>query len=419
MNKLHVKHILFSAILFILCLTATAYAQKTTPPNKPILLGMSAAFTGHSKGLGIELFRGSQAYFNQVNANGGINGHKVVIKYYDDGYNPLPAIRNTINLIEKDNVLCLFNYVGTPTVTRVLPVIKHFNNDKPLYMFFPFTGAQPQREYPYEEYVFNLRASYRQETWGLVHNLFMIGRRRIAVLYQADAYGRSGWDGVRKALTEKSLRIVAEATYRRGIDFNSSMKEQVEILAAAQPDAIISIGTYEACAAFIRDARDAGLNIPICNLSFVGSENMLQLLSGLEKSSGKKYTANLINTQAVPTYEDTSLAAVRDYRKVMSENSPAPPEEFAKDYKPLKFSFISFEGYLNAKVMSVILERMMARPNKTSLYSATLSIRDLDIGLDDPISFSRGKHQGLDKVYYTTVSGGQFVPLTNWNRWSK
>ncbi|WP_291326679.1 ABC transporter substrate-binding protein [Desulfovibrio sp. UCD-KL4C] len=419
MKKIHVKHILFPAILIIFYLTTTVYAQKSALPNKPILLGMSAAFTGHSKGLGIELFRGSQAYFNQVNANGGINGHKVVIRYYDDGYNPLPAIRNTINLIERDNVLCMFNYVGTPTVTRVLPVIKHFNTDKPLYLFFPFTGAQPQREYPYKKYVFNLRASYRQETWGLVHNLFMIGRRRIAVLYQADAYGRSGWEGIRKALTEKNLRIVAEATYRRGTDFKSSMEEQVKILAATQPDAIISIGTYEACAAFIRDARDAGLNIPICNLSFVGSENMLHLLNGLEKSTGKKYTENLINTQAVPTYEDTSLAAVRDYRKVMSENPPAPPEEFAKDYNPLKFSFISFEGYLNAKVMSIILERMTESPKKTSLYSATLSIKDLDIGLDAPISFSRGKHQGFDKVYYTTVSEGQFVPLTNWNRWNK
>lgn len=418
MNRLHIKSLVFAAVLFILCLTAHAHAESS-PPNKPILLGMSAAFTGHSRGLGIELYRGSQAYFNQVNANGGINGRKIVIKYYDDGYDPLPAIRNTINLIEKDKVLCLFNYVGTPTVTRVLPVIKHFNADKPLYMFFPFTGAQPQREFPYEEYVFNLRASYRQETWGLVHNLFMIGRRRIAVLYQADAYGRSGWDGVRKALTEKDLHIVAEATYRRGKDFESSMKKQVEILAEAMPDAIISIGTYEACAAFIRDARDAGMDIPICNLSFVGSENMLQLLNNLPKSSGKNYTKNLINAQAVPTYEDTSLAAVRDYRKTMSENPPAPPEGFGKNYEPLKFSFTSFEGYLNAKVMTVILKQMLEGPNNRSLYSATLSVRDLDIGIDSPISFGSGKHQGLENVYYTTVSGRQFVPLTDWKRWSK
>ncbi|GKT37939.1 ABC transporter substrate-binding protein, partial [Aduncisulcus paluster] len=102
----------------------------------------------------------------------------------------------------------------------------------------------------------------------------MIGRHRIAVFYQADAYGRSGWDGIRKALREKELDIVAETTYRRGASFNDSMQEQ-------------------ACAAFVRDARNAGIDIPICNLSFVGSENMLQLLSDLSRSTGKDYTHDL------------------------------------------------------------------------------------------------------------------------------
>ncbi|WP_245549610.1 ABC transporter substrate-binding protein [Maridesulfovibrio hydrothermalis] len=379
---------------------------------------MSAAFTGHSKGLGIELYRGSQAYFDKINADGGIGGRKVVIKYYDDGYNPLPAIRNTIKLVENEDVTCLFNYVGTPTVTRVLPVIKHFNSKKPIFLFFPFTGAQPQREFPYEEFVFNLRASYRQETWGLVHNLYMVGRNRIAVFYQADAYGRSGWDGIRKALREKNLNIAAEATYRRGAGFDDSMKRQVEILAEASPDAIISIGAYEACAAFIRDARDAGINIPICNLSFVGSENMVGLLNDLEKKSGKNYTDNLINSQTVPSYEDTSLPAVREYREAMSKNPP-PPEGFGKGYDPLPFSCISFEGYLNAKVMVNILKRLDMPQYSGNIYAATLSIRNLDIGIGTDVSFGRGKHQGVDEVYYTTVSDGKFVPLTDWKRWSK
>ncbi len=417
MNKLYFNTILMTIAIIMLCTPVGANDSNATA--KPILLGMSAAFTGPSKGLGIELYRGSQAYFDKINAAGGILGHKIVIKYYDDGYNPLPAIRNTIKLIENDNVQCLFNYVGTPTVTRVLPVIKHFNTDKSVFLFFPFTGAQPQREFPYEEYVFNLRASYRQETWGLVHNLFMVGRKRIAVLYQADAYGRSGWDGVRKALTEKELTIAAEATYRRGADFKDSMKRQVEILSEAKPDAIITIGSYAASAAFIRDARDAGVDVPICNLSFVGSENLLQHLSDLEQETGKSYTQDLINSQTVPSYEDTSLSAVRDYRKAMTENPPAPPEGFGKGYKPLQFSFISFEGYLNAKVMTEIMQRMMLREHFGSLYAATLSIRNLDIGIGTDINFGRGRHQGLDEIYYTTVSNGKFVPVQNWKRWSK
>ena len=413
MHRVRLKIFFLLLLLLLLCSPATADQKKN------FVLGMSAAFTGPSKGLGIELYRGSQAYFDQVNARGGINGRKIVVQVYDDGYNPLPAIRNTIRLVEKDDVDCLFNYVGTPTVTRVLPVIKHFNYDKPVYLFFPFTGAQPQREFPYEEYVFNLRASYRQETWGLVHNLYMSGRTRIAVLYQADAYGRSGWDGIRKGLAEKELSIAAEATYRRGAAFSESMKKQVEILAEAQPDAIISVGAYEASAAFIRDARDAGLDIPICNLSFVGSENMLELLQQLEKETGRDYTANLINTQTVPSYEDTSLPAVVEYRDAMRNSPPAVPEGFGKGYAPLEFSFISFEGYLNAKVMTRILEKLGQRQYSGNIYAATLSIRKLDIGIGTEVSFGRGKHQGLDEVYYTTVSDGKFVPLNSWKRWSK
>ncbi len=342
-----------------------------------------------------------------------------MIKCYDDGYNPLPAIRNTIKLVENDHVTCLFNYVGTPTVTRVLPVIKHFNSKKPIYLFFPFTGAQPQREFPYEEFVFNLRSSYRQETWGLIHNLYMIGRTRVAIFYQADAYGRSGWDGIRKALKEKGLKIAAEATYKRGTSFSDSMKKQVEILAEAKPDVIISVGTYEACAAFVRDARDAGMTIPICNLSFVGCESMLNLLQEAEKEKDKNYTENLITAQTVPSYEDTSLPAVREYREIMTNHIPVIPEEFDESYVQLPFSFISFEGYLNAKVMTKILERLETDQYRGNIYAATMAIRNLDIGIGSPVSFGRGKHQGLDEVYYTTVANGKFVPLTSWERWKK
>lgn len=399
-------------LLTSLLLCPSAAAQK------PFLLGMSAAFTGPSKGLGIELYRGSKAYFDKINAQGGINGRKIAIKFLDDGYNPEPAIRNTIKLVEKDNVDCLFNYVGTPTVTRVLPVIKHFNSKKAEYLFFPFTGAQPQREFPYEEYVFNLRASYRQETWGLVHNLYMTGHNRIAVFYQADAYGRSGWDGARKALKEKGLEIVSEATYRRGASFDESMDNQVKIISRGKPDAIISVGAYEACAAFIRDFRDAGIDVPICNLSFAGSENMLELLTDLTQKTGKDYTADLINSQTVPSYEDMTLDAVREYREAMVGNPP-PPEGFGNDYIPLQFSFISFEGFLNAKVMTHILKQVSKPQYQDNIYAATMSIRNLDIGIGTGINFGRNKHQGLDEVYYSTVSDGKFVPLKDWKRWSK
>jgi branched-chain amino acid transport system substrate-binding protein len=389
------------------------------PSSGAIVLGMSAAFRGPSRGLGIELYRGSMAYLEDVGRAGGVDGRQITIKPYDDGYEPTPAVRNTIRLVEHDRAFALFNYVGTPTVTRVLPLLKQ-HRERHVYLLFPFTGAQPHREPPYAEYVLNLRASYRQETQGLVERLASVGRRRIGVFYQADAYGRSGWDGVRRALRAYGLEMSAEATYRRGTSYSESMREQVEILRAAAPDAIISIGAYEACAAFIRDARDAGWGVPIANVSFVGSESLLALLMEMGENAGRDYTTNLINSQVVPSYDDTSLPAVREYREAIDRLNPMPPADLVDgDYESQRYSFVSFEGFLNAKLAVEVIRRMGGQFDRARLREVAESIRGLDIGIGAPVSFGGDRHQGLDIVYYTTVDQGRFVPIVDWGRWAQ
>ncbi len=379
-----------------------------------IVLGTSAAFTGPSRGLGNELYRGAMAYFRQINDSGGINGRRVTLKLYDDGYQPDPCVENTLKLMLEDQVFLLFGYVGTPTVTRVLPMLKKFQEER-IYMFFPFTGAQPQREPPYGDFAFNLRASYRQETAGLVENFLATGRRRIAVFYQADAYGRSGWAGVRAALENHGETIAGEATYQRGARFTGTMRAQVEILQRAAPDAVICVGAYAACAAFARDAIDLGLRVPIANLSFVGSENLVNLLSE-GRDDPEAYTRWLVNSQVVPSYEDESVPAVREYRELMARHDPQIPEEFLDEpYNPLPQSFVSLEGFVNAKLMCEIFRRFDGEPIRAGLEDAVFSIRDFDLGIGEQVSFGPERRQGLQRVYYTVVEDGRFVPLTDWN----
>lgn len=416
LNQQNISCIL--AVSSLLCCFLIVFAFTGVSFAEEITVGMSAAFKGATGGLGSELYRGSMAYIEHVNRNGGIHGKKLRIIAYDDGYNPVPAIKNTIRLIDEDTFL-LFDYVGTPTVTRMLPILKS-NAQKHIYLFFPFTGAQPHRQPPYDEFVFNLRASYQQETGGLVDNFVREGRKRIAVFYQVDAYGRSGWDGVQKTLARYGLRIVGETTYRRGTTYSDSMQKQVEILKATDPDAIISIGAYAACAAFIRDARNSGLNVPIANVSFVGTEFLINLLLEEGKISGKDYTENLINSQVVPSYEDTSLPAVREYRMLMDKYTTSPPLHLLeKEYRPLRYSFVSFEGFLNAKLLVGILRKMGNNPERSDIRATVEAIRNLDIGIDSLVSFGPEKHQGLDKVYYTTVRNGQSVPIRDWSEWKK
>ena len=377
-----------------------------------IVLGTSAAFSGPSRGLGIELYRGAMAYFEHINGEGGVRGRQVVLKLYDDGYQPDPCVNNTQLLMREDRVFLLFGYVGTPTVTRVLPMLKKFQ-DQGMYLFFPFTGAQPQREPPYGDFAFNLRASYRQETAGLVDNFVAVGRRRIAVFYQADAYGRSGWAGVRAALRKHGLSMVGEATYRRGEKFTGTMRQQVDILKEAQPDAVICIGAYAACAAFARDAVDLGLPLPIANLSFVGSENLLKLLSDDQRDS-RRYTDWLVNSQVVPSYEDVSIPAVKEYRTLMARYNPEPPALVQESYTPFPHSFVSLEGFLNAKLMVEVLRRLGDRPTRSDLEDAVFTVRDFDLGVGEQVSFGPERRQGLQRVYYTVVQNGRFVTLHDW-----
>ena len=192
------------------------------------------------------------------------------------------------------------------------------------------------------------------------------------------------------------------------------MRKQVEILQAAEPDAVICIGAYAACAAFARDAVDLGLRVPIANLSFVGSENLLKLLTEGREDS-RQYTDLLVNSQVVPSYEAISIDAVQEYREFMRRYDPEVPAELVEEaYAPLPNSFVSLEGFLDAKMMVEILRRLGPAPSREALPRAVFSIKDYDLGIGERVSFGPERRQGLQRIYYTIVDEGRFVPLDDW-----
>ncbi len=361
------------------------------------------------------------AYFESVNRSGGVNGKRIEIRTYDDSYDPAKTIQNTIRLVEEDALL-LFNYVGTPTVTRMLPLLNHYR-DLDIQLFFPHTGAQPQRQFPYRDRVFNLRASYDRETEGLVDKFVATNRKKIAIFYQADAYGRSGWNGVQRGLEKYGLDILEEATYRRGADYDTDLSEQVELLRAVEPDAVIVVGSDKASAAFIRDARDADWDVPISIVSFVNTPNLLSILSQESRETGRDYDFNLVSSEVVPSYKDLSLPAVREYRNAIDRYNPEPPQGFEfEGYRSPRYSHTSFEGFLNAKLLVEILKNTETKDGKyhrEALVEAAESLKDFDLGIGTPISFNADDRQALNTVYYTTVENGRFVPLHDWEAWAE
>ena len=380
-----------------------------------IRIGMSAAFRGAAAGLGSELHRGAQAYYGEINARGGLFGRQITVVALDDGYNPDPCIRNTIQLLDREKVFLLSNYVGTPTLTRALPVIKQYA-DQAVVLVGNFTGAQPQREAPYVDQVFNVRASYRQEMTALVERFWQAGARRFGVYYQIDAYGRSGTDGVARALAARNTKIVAEATYVRNAKFEEDMTIAVRALREGGSEVVLCTGAYQGCAAFVRSARDAGWTAPISNVSFVGSDAMLGLLVKHGRAKGRDYTRALINSQVVPSYDDTVLPGVVEYRALMDKHNPQVPETLRDAaYAPQKYSFISLEGYVNARVIVEALRRAGPSAGRSSFRQALESLRGLDLGIGAPLTFTAERHQGLDSVYFTRVEGDRWVPVADWS----
>jgi branched-chain amino acid transport system substrate-binding protein len=380
-------------IFIILLGVTTLYAAP------PIKLGMSGAFTGPSGKLGTQLLAGSSLYFDKLNAEGGIHGQWVQIQSYDDRYDPLITVYNTIKLLQHDRVSILFQYVGTPTTTLMLPLL-NASDSHPLLMF-AFTGSETLREMPYQAMTYNFRASYREETKALVDFFITKKKYKIAILYQSDAYGRSGWDGVRKALHKHNLELVAEATYEQNFPFEKSMKAQTDILKNGQPDALIIIGSYAATAAFIRDARNSHWDIPIGSLagslSFVGVDSLLEQLNAPASQNQKTYE-NIYITQVLPYYKDASLPAIREYLTLAKEAGQTP-------------SYIGLEGYINAKLLSQLLLKTTA-PFAIEKLSALLERNHrIDIGLEEPVSIGGKEHQGSHHVYLTQITRGILTPV--------
>src|ERR1700756_4909762 len=218
-----------------------------------IVFGESAAFDGPAAALGLGMREGILASFNEANATGGVNGHRLELVSYDDGYEPEKAIANTKRLIDENGVFALVGEVGTPTSNAVQPIA----TEKGVPFVGPFTGAAFLRN-PSLGNVINVRGSYDQETEAWIEHLTTdLGVSRIAILYQDDTFGRAGLSGGSKALEKRCMKLAAEGTFERN---TNAGKTAFVAIRKASPEAIVMVGPYEPCAEFIKLAHRLKLN---------------------------------------------------------------------------------------------------------------------------------------------------------------
>lgn len=354
-------------------------------PNE-IVIGSSLALGGHASFLGTQYLHGAMCLIEQTNNEGGIHHRKIRLISYDDGYDPPRCVANTNKLIFKDEVFCLFCYVGTPTTVKIIDLVEE--NKIPLLGLF--TGADKLR-FPFRHYIFNVRSSYYQETNAVVRYFVEEkGLRRIGVFYQYDDYGLDGLKGTQIALQRYNLSPVATGSFVRG---TLDIEEALEKIQASKAQAVIMIGTYSPCAKFIKEARARGYKPLFHNVSFVGADRLVQEL-------GDAGEGVIISQVVPPPTERILLPACEQYTRLLAQYYPQD--------KP---NFVSFEGFINARILIEALRRAGRDITREGFIRALESIREHYVGIGAVISFGPRDHQGIDDVYLTEVRQGKLQLL--------
>ena len=387
MRKLKFRLLLASFFCMIFLSAIDSWAEVGIT-QKRIILGQSCALKGPAQALGQGMRDGALAWFKHINAEGGIKGKIIKLITLDDGYEPEACVLNTKQLIEKDKVFLLFGYVGTPTSKAVFDLIK---KTKVPY-FAPFTGAEFLRN-PLTSGIFNIRASFYQETEAMAETLWMNNLKRISVFYQDDLYGETGLKGVKIALQKRGIKILSKASYERStLDVENAVSE----IAISNPDAVIMIGAYNPCAKFIRLMRGSTKSRPVfLNVSFVGADALAATLSN--KGLG------VVITQVVPYPFDKRIPVVAQYHQMT--------QKYMKDSK---ISFTGMEGFIAAKALCRILEKMNNFTRVEFIRTAE-SISESLGGFK--VQFTPKNHQGSGLVHFTQIGpGGSVSNIDNLNQ---
>lgn len=358
-----------------------------------IPLGMSTALTGPAAKLGLNMRDGVAAAIAEANRDGGIQGKTLRLIALDDGYEPSRTAPNMQSLIDEHRVLAVVGNVGTPTAVASVPIAVR----KKTLLFGAYTGAGVLRRTPPDRYVINYRASYAEETAAMVDGLITEGGfdvTEIAFFTQRDAYGDAGYSGGLEALKRHGLAndlAIAHGRYERNTD--AVENGLADILGAPKsPRAIIMVGAYTPCAAFIKLAREIGLDAIFVNVSFVGSAPLAEALG--DQGDG------VIVTQVVP-HLNSDLPIVTAYTKALAALDSAPSPTFG-----------SLEGYIVGHLLIEALGEVEGAINREAIVDALESMGEFDLGLGVELFLSAEKHQACHQVWPTVIRDGKVIPFS-------
>ncbi len=271
------------AALASLAIAGTAVAQKkydVGANDKEIKLGHINPYSGPASSYGA-IGKSIGAYFDKVNAEGGVNGRKINFITLDDGYNPAKTVEQTRKLVEQEEVLLLFQTLGTPPNSA----IHKYMNDKKVPMLFVATGATKWGDPKNFPWTMGFQPNYQSESKVFTsHILETKPNAKIAILYQNDDYGKDYLKGFEDGLGDKAkTMIVSKLSYEVT---DPTVDSQMVSLKASGADTFFNITTPKFAAQAIKKAAELGWK-PVHYLNSVSSSVASVLVpAGIEASLG-------------------------------------------------------------------------------------------------------------------------------------
>ena len=283
--------LLAAAAIAALAVTGAAGAADYGPgaSDTEIKIGNTNPYSGRASAYGT-IGKAISAYFDKVNAEGGINGRKITFISLDDGYNPAKTVEQTRKLVEQEEVLFLFQNLGTPTNSA----IHKYVNGKKVPHLFVATGATKWGDPENFPWTMGWQPSYQTEARIYAkYILDNVADPKIGVLYQNDDYGKDYLTGLRDGLGAKAADMIVSAVSYETSD--ATVDSQMVQLKESGANVFVNITTPKWASQAIRKANDLGWD-PVHILNNVSTSVTAVLKpAGLDKSKGiisSAYTKN-------------------------------------------------------------------------------------------------------------------------------
>ena len=326
-----------------------------------IKLGQTMPYSGPASAYGT-VGKVEQAYFKMINDNGGINGRKINLISVDDGYSPPKTVEQVRKLVEQDEVLALFNTLGTAPNSA----IHKYVNAKKVPHLLVSSGATKWGDPKNFPWTMGFNLSYQSE--GAIYAKWVLKNKpgaKIAVLYQNDDFGKDMIKGVKDALGADAKMIVAEASYEVS---DPTVDSQVLTLKNSGADTFFNFSTPKFSAQAIRKAYDSGWK-PLQVVANVGASiGSVQVPAGLEKSVGLVSVA-YFKDQNDPQWK--SDPAMLEFRGFMGRYyREGDPKDGSNMY-----------GYLAAQTMAQIIKQCGNDLTRENLMKQAANLKNVKLPL--------------------------------------